>query len=268
MKTLITTLPIYDKIAKQCYERSKHEAGMHPVICPIERLPSFMWLDDGDGATSITEVILYDESGVVSDITGDLTIATHAVTGDVYFYYEGDDLSSALNPGIYYLKLTTDNAKVYYSEWFKADCVYDETDYSTKYLIINFSNTCDLGEILYHEGFTQTIWFQSDTMESSFPIEESGQNNGNGRFVRTFARQVKKYLTKTLAMPDYMVDVFHRLKLHDTVELIDLVGDTHDVYNLEVEHEWLFDDKYYAKLDLTFDYDEVVVISACCNNIT
>lgn len=141
-------------------------------------------------------------------------------------------------------------------------------EYSEKYLTINFSNTCDLGDIVYQDGFTQSLWFESETMENTYPTEEEGQKNGEGRFVRTFARLVKKYLARTKDMPGYMVDVFNRLKLHDTVELIDLVGDVNDVYNIEVEHEWLFDDKYYAKLDLTFDYDEYTLVSGCCTNIT
>jgi hypothetical protein len=103
-------------------------------------------------------------------------------------------------------------------------------------------------------------------MEPSFPTDEEGSKDGRGRYIRTFARQVKKYLARTVTMPDYMVDVFNRMKLHDTITLMDLVGDVNTVYNLEVEHEWLFDDKYYAKIELIFDYDETVVTSGCGNN--
>lgn len=140
-------------------------------------------------------------------------------------------------------------------------------EYSTKYLTINFHNDCDLGDILYHSGFDQSLWFESETMEQTYPQEDEGVKNGEGQFVSSFARQVKKYLARTKAMPDYMADVFNRLKLHDTVTLIDLVGDSNTVSNLEVEHEWLWDDKYYAKFDLTFDYDEAVVMAGCCNDI-
>ena len=140
--------------------------------------------------------------------------------------------------------------------------------YSEKYLTMNFSNTCDLGDILYSEGLTQTIWFESETMEPSFPQEDQGVNNGEERFVRSFARQTKKYLARTNEMPDFMAEVFHRMKLHDSIEMIDLVGNENDVYNLEVDHEWLFDDKYLVKIDLTFDYDEAFVIAGCCNNLT
>ena len=155
-----------------------------------------------------------------------------------------------------------DDSVMYGSEFF----VYRE--YSDKYLQIDFSNTCDLGNILYSEGFTQTAWIESEPMEMTFPQEDKGIENGEGQFIRTFARQTKKYLVKTKDLPDYMVEVFNRMRLHDTVEITDLVGDTNDVYNLEVEHEWLWDDRYYAKIELTFDYDETFVIGGCCNNLT
>lgn len=510
MKTIITTLPIYDKIEKQCYERSKHSGnGIVPTLTPRHRLPSFQWKDGTDGAATVSKIEMINKDGetyyrnlfdhwvntsfdtfvssgldiisaintdggndsaavhksfyptysikspigTVITLTGFLTLnsgfapvidilynnavvstisltaglniinytspgaleiafgiradlgncnfsftnvkigyanidsyfpvlpASYAITGDVYFQYKGDTLNYLLPIGEYYLKITMNTGHVYYSEWFKVDCVYENLitgftnngyesftslgtaitsavnsagnadtssssvfqvtknkpitvifyltkisgtlpeiyltnnsvsttvvnaveglniitltptwtgdsyirfynnatnvnfatseilvnkGYSEKYLIIDFHNTCDLGEILYHDGFTQTLWFESETMEPSFPLEEEGQKNGEGRFVRTFARQTKKYLVRTKNMPDYMVDVFHRLRLHDTITLTDLVGDTNTVYNLEVEHDWLFDDKYYAKLDLIFDYDETVVLSGCCSNI-
>jgi len=140
-------------------------------------------------------------------------------------------------------------------------------EFSDEYFIINFSNTCDIGDILYQADLVQTVYLESEPMEIAFPTELQGQNNGEGKFVRTFTRQVKKYTARLLPLPDYMVDVFNRMRLHDTVELIDLVGDEHDLYNLEVEHEWLSPGKYYARIDLTFDYDEAVVAGSCCVDI-
>lgn len=276
MKTIITTLPIYDKLEKQCYQRANAKEdsghGIIPVTSPRERLPSFQWLDGTDGATSITKIELIGVDGTATDITASHFTtapkpATFAITGDVYFQYKGAPLDADLPCGLYYLKLTTNNAKVYFSEWMNITEVYDKTTYSSKYLIINLHNTYDLGNILYQDSFTQTIWMESETMETLFPTEEEGQKNGEGRFVRTFGRQTKKYNVKTNQVPDYMVDVFHRLRLHDAITLTDLVGDINTVYNLEVEHEWLFDDKYYAKVDLTFDYDETALVSGCNTNI-
>lgn len=329
-----------------------------------------------NNATEVTDhaITFYINETSAPSLYSDLT--------DEYFQYKGDTLSTLLSAGFYYLKFTTVNGYVYYSDIFEVDCIYSnlirtwvnyqyetfassgtaitsaietgangqaqaddgtfdaiigeqirvtffhtrtsgqaptmcfyiggvpasnaytvlvglndatftftatgtavlvvyntaaanwantETlvmrSYSDKYLTINFHNTCDLGDILYADGLTQTLWFESETMENTYPLEEEGVKNGEALFVRSFGRQTKKYLVRTKEMPAYMVEVFNRMKLHDTVELIDLVGDENTVYNLEVEHEWLWDDKYYAKMDLTFDYDEVFVVGGCCNNI-
>ena len=270
MKTIITTLPIYDKIAKQCYERSKRSGnGIVPIICPRHRLPSFQWLDDTDGAASVTKIELINESLTATDITAKFTLPDMIPLEDDYFSYSGDTLLALLDEGLYYLKITMNDSHIYYSDWFRITCIFDDglppaITYSDKYLIFNFTNNCDLGDISYANGFTQALCLESEPLESFFELDEEGQNNGEGRFVRTFARQVKKYVVRSGIVPDYMVDVFERMKLCGTVTLTDLVGDVHTVYNLEVEHEWLFNDKYYAKIDLTFDYDESVVVGACC----
>jgi hypothetical protein len=385
MKTIYTSLPIYNKYQKQCFERGKH-AGFdtpNPIVCPRHRLPSFQWLDESDGAASVTRVDLMVIPGHSSqDITTWFTLPTMIPLAHDYFTYSGNTLNKLLTVGTWFLLITMDNGKEYFSDWFTVDCVFENLitsmtnnvyehftsatgvitvaieegadgsaysnsftvskgesltvvffltlnsgqlpsvslvkpgvgtysnivataaglnvitliptisdslvlwisnngaadfttsqisltrNYSDKYLIMNFHNDCDLGDIYYHGGFTQTLWFKSEPMESVFPLEESGITNGEGQVVRTFARQTKKYIVRTDKMPDYMVDVFNRMRLHDTVTLTDLVGDTNTIYNLEVEHEWLAPDKYYAQINLTFDYDETVVIGGCCNNLT
>ena len=252
MKTIITTLPIYDKIEKQCYERSKHSGnGIVPVLTPRHRLPSFQWKDGTDGAATVSKIEMIDKDGdtyyrnlfdnwvnatfdtfvssglnIISAINSDggndnagiyigavphihspagtvvtfkgfLTLnsggapsvdvyyngivvdtvaltaglntitytsagaleiffsiraaggncnfsftevevgyanintwfsslpSSHAITGDVYFQYKGDTLNYLLPVGEYYLKITMNTGHVYYSEWLKVDCVYE-----------------------------------------------------------------------------------------------------------------------------------------------
>lgn len=387
MKTIYTTLPIYNRIEKQLYYRSQKtgQDKPSPISCPRHRLPSFQWNAESDDMGAVTEIILIDNAAVETDITTYFVTlpATTVLTSDTYYSYNGDTLNYLLDDGIYYLKITTDNGFVLYSEWFKVDCIFENlvtewtyNDYDTfvdsgtaitsaintggidtaqtnnyscieneeirvvffltlnsgelpivyfgdgvgggysdtqnaveglneivftagsatstyrnylynenaanwavtefyvirtfseKHLIIDFSNTCDIGDIIYQDGLMQTAWLKSEPMEMAFPQEEQGANDGNGRFVRSYARQVKKYIVRTPQMPDYMVEVFNRMKLHDTVEITNLIGDTNDVYNLEVDHEWLYDDKYYAQINLTFDHNEAFVIVGCCNNVT
>ena len=62
MKTIYTTLPIYDKIEKQCYERSKRSGnGIVPIVCPRHRLPSFQWKDDGDAVADGMRIDLIND---------------------------------------------------------------------------------------------------------------------------------------------------------------------------------------------------------------
>lgn len=185
------------------------------------------------------------------------------------------DNNGDIHPWLNVITLTsteTEDTKLYIMTSAETNFILSEVlvlrTYSTKYLTINFHNDCDFYNILYHTGFTQTLWFISEAMEQLYPTEEEGIRNGEGQVVRTFARQVKKYVARTKLMPDYMVDVFNRMRLHDFVQMIDLVGDTNTIYNLEVEHEWSPPDKYYAQINLTFDYNEAVIIAGCCNNMT
>jgi hypothetical protein len=261
MKTIYATLPIYDKIEKQCYQRSKHaiKDKVPAIYCPENELPSFQWKDDTDGCTSVMSVDLIDTDGSELDITGYMTLPVlFPLTSGNYFIYEGGTLNNTLECGYHYLKITMDNAKVYYSDWFICDTVTD-------YLKIDFYNTCDLYNIIYQGGFTQSLWFKSEPMEFLFPEETEGTKNGEGTFVRTLTRQTKTYTIKTFEMPDFMVDVFNRMKLHSFIQLTDLVGDTNDILNLAVEHEWQ-EPGYTALITLTFDYDETAIISGCCNN--
>ena len=57
MKTIITTLPIYNAKNKQVAERTSsvmQSADLPPmIVTPRHRLPSFQWKDNGDGETGI-----------------------------------------------------------------------------------------------------------------------------------------------------------------------------------------------------------------------
>ena len=139
--------------------------------------------------------------------------------------------------------------------------------FSDKYLQINFSHTCNLGGIIYEDGFTQVLYLETETMEPTFPYTEKGQENGYGQFVPTFQRQDKLYLIRTGLIPQHIVDVLHRLKLHDTVTLTDLVGDSFTVKEIDTEHEWQFQDRYYAIATVTVNLGEDIVITGCCTAI-
>ena len=224
-------------------------------------LPLFE-LDAGDSVTIIFFLTLNSGAVPTVGLYNNDTSSVYSQTADTVIGLNEHTFTAEL-AGNYRIRFR--NTAV--ANW-SASEVWAIRTFSEKYTRINFSNTCDLGEILYSEGLEQSLWLESEIMEPTFPLEEEGAKDGYARFIRSFARQDKKWLLRTKALPDFMADVLYRLMLHDTIELIDRVGDTHTVKALEVEHEYLWDDKYYAKFDLTFDFDEAVIIGGCCNNIT
>ena len=138
------------------------------------------------------------------------------------------------------------------------------TQYACGYVTLSFSNCCNVGDILYEEDFIQTLWIKSDNIEPAFPYVEKGQENGIGRFIPTFRRQEKTYLIRTGEISQYMVDVLHRLKLHDVMTFINQVGDANNVESVDVEHDWFDKGKYYATATITVDLGEGVTVQGCC----
>lgn len=386
MITVYTTLPIYKALRDQNYERARANGSKtvaQYVYTPKHRLPSFQWIDNGDGATAVTTIYLVDKSGVLTDITSYFTTLPTlyaSADGEDYFQYKGDTLNYALPVGEYYLKIVMDSGHIYYSERFIVDCVYchfaddfvnnsydtfavsrttiasaidaganayaDSSDdqavyqgqtisiifylttagattpsfsvvsdtlgvisnaattvaglneltltvtspaddahiriqcsgtcnfstseilvhtqYACGFVTLSFSNCCNLGDLLYEDDFTQTLWIKSDSIEQQFPYVEKGQENGDGRFIPTFRRQEKTYAIKLGIVPQYLVDVLHRLKLHDVMTYIDQVGEAYVVETTDTEHTWEFDDKYFATATLTIDLGESITAFGCC----
>jgi hypothetical protein len=138
-----------------------------------------------------------------------------------------------------------------------------------KYLKFEYWNTCDLGNIYYQGG--QHFWFylDGDVLEPFHEDTEDGQENGEGDFIPTLRRQMKRYRIRTSLIPDYLIDAIQRMKLHDHIELTFKTGEVEQIYNLDIETEWQFE-KYcwQGTVTMTFDMDEKVVLGACCDNLT
>lgn len=389
MKTVYTTLPIYKALRDQCYERgiANGSAEFAPVYCPRHRLPSFQWVDDGDGCASVSAVYLISFTGVSTTITGYFpTLADNIYlytsdAGDDYFIYNGDTLNYALPVGRYYLKIVMDTGHIYFSDWIYIDCIYCDfatafvnnsfdtftvsgttiasaidagagayansdsynevylgqqisiityitdngwttgptfavysataglisneatataglieltltttapaddayirissvgatsfsateilvhTQYACGFVTLSFANCCNLGDLLYEDDFFQTLWIKSDNIEQAYPYTEKGQENGVGRFIPTFRRQEKTYTIRTGVITQFMVDALQRLKLHDVMTYIDQVGDAFNIESVDVEHEWVFNDKYYATASIVLDLGEGITAFACC----
>ena len=191
------------------------------------------------------------------NVTASSIVSTHVLSSGL------NDIEIAANStGEYYLYIYNSAA----SEFFTSEILVIR-DYSDKYIAITFKHSCNLGDIVYDTGFEQVLYLQSEPMESAFPYVEKGAENGYGLFVPTYQRQDKTYIIRTLLIADYIVDVLHRLKLHDTISLTDLVGDVHEIDEIDTEHTWQFEDKYYATASVTVNLGEQIIITGCCTAI-
>ena len=137
-----------------------------------------------------------------------------------------------------------------------------------KYLKFEYWNTCDLGNIYYQGGQHFIFYLDADVGEPIHEEVEEGQENGDGDFIPTYRRQMKRYRIRTGLIPDYLIDAIQRMKLHDHIELTFKSGEVEQIYNVDCEAEWQFE-KYawQGTVTLTFDMDESITVGACCDNL-
>jgi len=150
---------------------------------------------------------------------------------------------------------------------FQSSEVWVMRQFSKDYIIIRFEHSCNLGDIIYETGFEPVVYLETEPMEAVFPYVERGSANGHDQFVPVWQRQDKNFIIRTNLVSQAMVDVLHRLKLHDTIYLTDLVGDISLVEEIEVEHTWQFDDKYYALAVMTVNTGEGIIVTGCCSAV-
>jgi hypothetical protein len=137
-----------------------------------------------------------------------------------------------------------------------------------KYLRLEYWNSCDLGSIYYQGGIKFIKYLDADVGEPFYEEVEDGQENGDGDFVATFRRQIKKYTIRTELLQEFECDALKRMELHDSIYLTLKTGEIVQMFNVSVEVEWMFEEKYYATCVITFDIDEKITVSACCDNLT
>ena len=137
-----------------------------------------------------------------------------------------------------------------------------------KYLKFEYWNTCDLGNIYYQGGQTFRFFLDADVGEPFYEEVEDGQENGDGDFVPTFRRQIKKYTIRTGLLPEHLIDAMKRMELHDHVELTFKTGEVEQIYNVSIENEWQFEKRSdQTTAVISFDIDEKVTTGACCDNL-
>ena len=222
MTTIFAGLPFYTSTAAQDKNRSHSKLGFY---CPTTHLPPFVI---SSVINEVPETVDYyliscSESPYVgTQITAYFASAPTIVSTatDFYIIYDGTALSTPLPRGTYFLRADTSAGYSYYSEHF---IVTPMT--SGEWIKLAFSNTSDLGDIPYSEGFTQIVYLNTRLNYPANEITEVGEEK-DGRFIAE--KIVTKYMMR---ISDYVGRALHRVLIrlpqHDTITITDDVGNVY-----------------------------------------
>jgi len=138
-------------------------------------------------------------------------------------------------------------------------------EYSETHIKLTFDNTKDLGDILYQDGFSQTLWLPSQLAPPQSEQIDIGEEK-NGIFIAE--KLVNKFKFKILVtMGRELYRAVVRIPLHDDIDIIDEVGNT---YSPAVGNIWVnalswpgFD---YVQVEILFnDNNEIYYVSNNAN---
>jgi hypothetical protein len=138
------------------------------------------------------------------------------------------------------------------------------------YIKITWTNTCDIGRVLYNgTGFTNALFLDTDIIKPLYETEETGYENGNGVFIKT-SEKLKKICGFEFYGPEYVADAMKFMAMHDTIQLMFVNRDySSSIRNVEVDVSW--DDSMngcMALIQVRFEQDDQVVKTSCCDNMS
>jgi len=139
--------------------------------------------------------------------------------------------------------------------------------FSSNFIKIDFDDTHDLGEILYQDGFTQSVYFEQRLAPPTHEAIEVGEEK-NGIFIAE--KIITKYKYRIIAnVGRELYKALIRLPQHDTISITDEVGNVYSpkVGNIQViPANWIYYD--VCRLEIIFNDNTEYVWTSENNNIT
>ncbi len=119
------------------------------------------------------------------------------------------------------------------------------------YILIEYSNSVDFGDIVYHNGFENKVYLNADVSKPEYELIEEGVENGDNEFSPTYQKWSKKYLIEFYAQ-EFLVDALTLMALHDQVTVTLKNGESSLVKDVEVSPEWDAKIECWAKVTIKF----------------
>lgn len=222
---LPTILPIYTEVRNQNRHKENVKRNCeislfspHNAFLPFMiRIPK-----DSERPTSWKIFNLHDEE--VIDISNNISLLKGFKFDDFSFaFYNGNKLifkhetiEQDLNlNGSHYFVIEIDNVK-YYSEVFKMCSEISDSEFSNRFVKIEYWDNKDIEPIRYRNEFKQVVYFDTFIHESEPTIEEETETDGFGNKIPTFQKMVIKQKIEVI-VPDFLKIALVSMQMHENV---------------------------------------------------
>ncbi len=129
------------------------------------------------------------------------------------------------------------------------------------YYKIEYYSSKAVGDI--PAGYHFWFWLKSTFAEPEELIVEKGVEDGYQNFTPSFQKSTKTYILESELIPQYFIDAINRMKYFETKEITLPNLTVYTMNNVKTEPTYPFSSKCYGIVRITFDIDEVLVVTGC-----
>jgi len=207
-----------------------------------------------DYIDSITEVTVEDCDGNITDVDYSVNYYNNQaiIQMDNANYYE-----STL-PTVFRFKIEDQNNNTIVSRWYE---LYDSTNCEhQKYTKITWSNSCNLGELLYDNSLFNELYFSGVLIKQGLEIHDSADNvTADGRKISIYKITQPAYELRLAPYLSETMDMIERIFEHDTVLINGVQYNTTDSFQVSELDMGV----YTGRVDLLKSDDSLVSLKCC-----
>ncbi len=187
--------------------------------------------------------------------------------------YCGNEFDFQMPCGKYYMMITYGIDTIVYSELIT---VKDFIPSQSPFTMIEWTNECDLGDIIYQEingcQYKNRMYVQGELTKPEYPFKEEGEEDGNYKLNITFQKWEKQTSLIVAKCPEFIVDALTGMRLHDTIHITKSIRKKQyevlapfEVEHIEYENTSIFND-CATNVELQILLKDKVVDATCCEN--
>lgn len=169
-----------------------------------------------------------------------------------------DNYGESTLPDVFRITIEDQNNFKIISRWYE---LYDPTNCEhQKYTKINWSNSCQLGDLLYQNGLSNELYFSGVMIKQGLEIHDSADNvTADGRKISVFKITQPAYELRFAPYLSETMDMIERIFEHDTVLINDVEYNATDVFQVSELDMGV----YTGRVDLLKSGDSLVSVKCC-----